>query len=289
MARRDHLPVGGGPFVWKLASFLDGEPERIADYAKMQGWAFIAPKLVNESGKPRTADIRVALKVRELGVRVIPWAYVHPSTRLDELGIVAVELDEKCVMLNAEKEWKNILDSIAAGYMERARSLFGARAIILSTFAQESLHGTFPYHGFLTGNSACDAFGGQLYSGSPANQLREATATAAKYGVENCHALRLYKGDGLTDKAKIEANWKAVLPEAQKQRCFMWWEGALAVRDFPEALTDFTDSGWTPQPLPPDEVSGNSGQLTASQRAMLNEGLADIETGAGKIQEALGE
>lgn len=218
------LPVEGiMPFGWG-ASEAPSPAEAFA-WAQKHGQCGVSLKVVNRSGYQRQREIkwiREALPMfRAAGMEIMAWGYIGPAAALARgraFGDLCRREGYRLVGINAEIEFKQGRWTGEKG--ERAARDFGRGFLggagrdvypILSTFAQPSLHGTFPYAAFL---EWCCGFGPQLYGSSPVKQLMEAARTAEEYGVDLIPTYRAYAGDGISDWGKIEGDLRRTIRKA---------------------------------------------------------------------------
>ncbi len=264
-------PWGVWPFGWAVDGALD--PTAAMDWCLETGQAGVSVKVMNRARE----DGRETLRSRELawldrtlevfrpaGLFVVPWGYFSAldverqaakfGGLLEERGLafcgVNVEIDSR---YEGTRLWRGIKGKrLARLFVQSFRSNGGVNVwAMLSTFAQERLHGDFPYSGFLgaetSNDDPLDAFGPQCYGSWPAKQLEEAAATAAKFGVGLVPALRAYREDGMKDVARIArnlydlsdqmANWRG----GQIESWNYWrWESA---RDRPEFMAPIAEAG----------------------------------------------
>jgi len=234
---------GPGMFVWQAAKCCGGSPREFVSLAQRQGWNWIAPKVINESGAVRTADmefIRAAQgRLQDAGVSIVPWCYLRPpnvSAMAKLCADVCVELAATEFIVNAEIEFKRYSDKEdrAKEFCEAFKRHAPKCRLHLSTFAQPSLHGDFPYRAFL---ERCDGFMPQCYGNSPEKQLHEAAAVASQYGVALIPTFRAYCGDGRDSKPGILQEAPQMAEKAKNLGCPAWnWWHWQSVEGWPEML-----------------------------------------------------
>lgn len=240
---------GPGMFVYQASKCRGGSARRFVAMAVSQGWRWIAPKLVNESGKQRMEDMlfieQARLGLEAAGIAIVPWCYLHPGNAgaMAQLcADVCARFGARAFIVNAEKEFKVTGEGAGPAQIraeaERFCTMFRQLApgvkLILSTFAQESLHGAFCYEAFLR---HCDGFVPQCYGSYPSKQLAEAQRTAEKYKVDLIPTFRAYRGDGIEDREKILREAVQMGAAARLGGCKAWnWWHWQAVEAWPEML-----------------------------------------------------
>lgn len=205
---------GPGMFVWQASQCAKGDPIAFARTAYNQGWTWIAPKLVNETGKVRDEDMAFIEKAADAlyasDIAIVPWCYLRPGNVVqvaEMAALVCKKLNAKAFIVNAEKEFKEGTGARAAAaiFCSAFKERVDGVDLILSTFAQPSLHSAFPYDAFL---SYCDGFAPQLYGSRPTMQMIEAKKLADRFKVDLIPTFRAYLGDGIEDKDFVVENLK---------------------------------------------------------------------------------
>jgi len=200
---------------------------------------------VNESGAVRTADMEFVRsaqgRLRAADIAIVPWCYLKPSNAAVMARLcadVCVELAVANFIVNAEIEFKRAVDGAARAreFCEAFRGHVPRGRLHLSTFAQPSLHGDFPYAAFLAGGR-CDGFMPQCYGSRPTAQVDEAAQVARQYGVALMPTFRAYAGDGREDRAAIVAEAVQMGSEATAAgvQAWNWWHWQ-SVEAWPEML-----------------------------------------------------